>query len=976
MRMLRDRKRRVLMGVMTLICTLEFGSQLTHKHTGSQTFTTDATTRTNALPTEPTDAEIYEVGLRTLGGVVSQVMMEIFASRDFFDCRREFSKCRSLEDCPTDTRSYEYSSTLAAEVMGLSLMIAILIGMIYCVASTYRNFAPRPAKPTAEASPVPERLQPSVITKPTSTIPPLTQTCGQPDPEPTGVEEYCHCIRVDKDTIAGSDETVNLNETTSYDYESPHCTAQRRTICVPSVECQADVSARDEDQPRLVPQGVRGDADHPSLTTQPTLPDRSQNDRTIEDLFSVAVGDEEFNEEVSMNPISMGVTEAALPGPHGVDRKKRTKLAANTAFDERIEDMLPQPAGERDWPFYMEVVTDHPTAFKFMLRDKGLTGRGAAQKQRAAAAKLTLNAEGQVEVSSLYDSGAATTQIPNNLSYLLHDVHEIEPIEMTTAGTDKPVCDRKGWLVFQLEGLDKMFKLPCLINPSLEDDFILMSLDCLERSQKRGDIQSNFWNDEVVVLGVSVPIVRDCKSPTLRLRVNPPGLRDFRIKKGENAMAARQVPNDVQTFSLVHRICAHAHYECCLRTAAKDESGLPSLRGHQKSTRPCPECTLAKLKAPSKGQGNLSTNMAPTKPGQVMCSDVFGPISIPGLSGERYFVILVCQLTSYGFVRVFTTLDELPDAIASMTAEAKAVLGDAFAQAGMTVYSDNATVYTSKRCQATCNSLGVNLSNAASYEARTNPYAERYGQTMATATRALLLEGSYPPKFWSIMVRVACWTVNRLVRADDQAPIETFALKKVDFSKVHPTGVLCYWHVGKQQRDGKLANTADVGVYLGNGGAVQNRGHLVLTTANKIRVVSHLLVDNDCKPFKVGLLREMLNKTAAVTSVFDKAAADPEMFRVEGASAFNYIGKTVKKLFGKKSYTGTVRRIIPPEEGDGPGAELWYQVVYSDGDVEEYTLKELKLILVNETKQTTAAAAEATTPQIDLATVADVRMST
>ncbi len=53
--------------------------------------------------------------------------------------------------------------------------------------------------------------------------------------------------------------------------------------------------------------------------------------------------------------------------------------------------------------------------------------------------------------------------------------------------------------------------------------------------------------------------------------------------------------------------------------------------------------------------------------------------------------------------------------------------------------------------------------------------------------------------------------------------------KPIDFSHVHPTGLLAYWPVSKARRDDLKLGRTSVGVYLGPAAMQQQAGHLVLT---------------------------------------------------------------------------------------------------------------------------------------------------
>ena len=108
-------------------------------------------------------------------------------------------------------------------------------------------------------------------------------------------------------------------------------------------------------------------------------------------------------------------------------------------------------------------------------------------------------------------------------------------------------------------------------------------------------------------------------------------------------------------------------------------------------------------------------------------------------------------------------------------------LGTIPGEVDLTLHTDNASVFKSKRHADRMAELHVRLHFAHPYEPRTNPFAERYGGVLITALRALMLEGSYPPRFWSVLLRVACWILNHLVRKDlKAAPVELFNNGKKD----------------------------------------------------------------------------------------------------------------------------------------------------------------------------------------------------
>lgn len=142
------------------------------------------------------------------------------------------------------------------------------------------------------------------------------------------------------------------------------------------------------------------------------------------------------------------------------------------------------------------------------------------------------------------------------------------------------------------------------------------------------------------------------------------------------------------------------------------------------------------MKQPPKGQGYLSTGLRPDRAGAVFCGDCFGPLAIPGLGGERCFIVLVDQYTRWGITRAFTKLNEVPTLIEEMIDEIHTSLGTTPGEVDLTLHTDNASVFKSKRHSARMAELRVRLHYAHRYGPRTNPFAERYGGVVITALRA------------------------------------------------------------------------------------------------------------------------------------------------------------------------------------------------------------------------------------------------
>ena len=667
---------------------------------------------------------------------------------------------------------------------------------------------------------------------------------------------------------------------------------------------------------------------------------------SAQELFEVASDtDEEYVELFDYTP-KLG--DLPLEEPPTSTREKR-KTSRSVEYDTRTAPLDVRPGDEVEWSLDVEVAQRIPAAFKHKLKDRA-ADRLVSRKKRSAA-----SAQRAPAIRFLLDSGCNDLQVPESMRHLVDDLGTVPPIYLNTAGQGTTVLREGGVMRFKVQGVDRIFEMPCYINP--DTDLCLFPAIAWEKSPEHyPNIKVQTYADRVMVYSTKVPVFYEGLSAFLELTIlSGPG------SASRDAFPAKPVD---ESYGFVHRVCGHAHEACCRRTADKAK-GLPSLKRVSAPKRPCPECAFAKMRHVPSGQGHLGTGLVPKRPGEVLCGDVFGPVQIAGLGGERYFVTLVCQFSNWGVVRAFTSLEEIPDLVEEMVNEARAALNVSPQEVSITLHTDNASVFASKKQKSRLAQQKVKFHFASAYDPRTNPYAERHGGILIGATRALLLEGSYPPKFWSLLVRVAQWILNRLVREDGFAPIEVFSGAEVDFSNVHPTGTLCYWALHKKQRDDpKLGSAAAVGVYIGPGEAFNTRGHMVFTANNRLSSVSHVLVDDSSKPFQLGLLRELLKRSSLVTGVYDHAMVDPGAFILPtGESAWNYLGLRVMKQFADGNfYGGQIINLIPPEADESASA-IYFRVAYDDGDTEDLEWDEIAPILE---QQPAAAAAASRGPERDL----------
>jgi hypothetical protein len=369
-----------------------------------------------------------------------------------------------------------------------------------------------------------------------------------------------------------------------------------------------------------------------------------------------------------MVPVPPPLNASEQPSGGGSKRGKRrtARKDLEEKFDPRTEALVMNPGAQVDWSIDIDIAGIIPSAFSHKLKEK-------PTQRLLSKSAASLAAHGR-KVLFLYDSGTVHNQVPPDMKWLLDNVRTMQrPYYLQTAGNDTPVCSEEGTLRFKMQNRDQVYEINCIVNPSLSN-LNMLSADEIDQLHP-AKVHPELWRDALVVDGDDVPIIRKGRSPFLELEVLS-GTTSTKLRvptplcrKGACAMSSRKKSQPLgDAYDIVHRICAHAGPEACKRTAAKAK-GLFQLQKASIPTRPCPCCALAKFTAPPTGQGELNTGIKPTRPGQVLSGDAFGPIRVPGLAGERYFILLVCQFSGYMLVRPLVSLQDTPTVIEEMLNE-------------------------------------------------------------------------------------------------------------------------------------------------------------------------------------------------------------------------------------------------------------------------------------------------------------------
>ena len=279
-----------------------------------------------------------------------------------------------------------------------------------------------------------------------------------------------------------------------------------------------------------------------------------------------------------------------------------------------------------------------------------------------------------------------------------------------------------------------------------------------------------------------------------------------------------------------------------------------------------------------------------------------GPFPVEGLFGENYLIHFQCVGSNRKEARAVKAKSEALPACREMLSILLNIV-KATREEGeeltFIIHCDNDSVFTADAFVTMVNFFGGRMHYGAPYDVRTCPHIECSGGLIVSALRSRLLDGRFPPKFWSVLVRTVVWVLNRIVGRDGLAPCEKFDKIEVSFKllKTIP-GALVYWHIDKCNRVfSKISLTGSTAVYIGPGEAFDESGQKVYTSDGRLLATPYVVADETVFPFEQGL-RFMLARQIINSLDHVPEGLDPGSYVLsDGVDAWSLHGAGVSKTF-------------------------------------------------------------------------------
>ncbi|CAB0037468.1 unnamed protein product [Trichogramma brassicae] len=180
-------------------------------------------------------------------------------------------------------------------------------------------------------------------------------------------------------------------------------------------------------------------------------------------------------------------------------------------------------------------------------------------------------------------------------------------------------------------------------------------------------------------------------------------------------------------------------------------------------------------------------------PGEVLHTDLCGPMQEPSVGGARFFLLFKDEAS--GFRKVFF-LKHKSDCFEALKTYVLSV-NTRFNRNVKVIRSDNGTEYTNANVNNFLKNLGTELTTSAPYSPQQNGRAEREMRSIVESARTMLLGKQMPKRLWAEAVNTAVYILNRTVNSFDSAktPYEMWFSRKPDLSHIRTFGSECFAQV-------------------------------------------------------------------------------------------------------------------------------------------------------------------------------------
>ena len=234
--------------------------------------------------------------------------------------------------------------------------------------------------------------------------------------------------------------------------------------------------------------------------------------------------------------------------------------------------------------------------------------------------------------------------------------------------------------------------------------------------------------------------------------------------------------------------------------------GLPRV---QSSSRVCEHCLTGRQQRRKFPKASITRA---SKPGEVIHSDLMGPLSTPTLAGSKYVLVFTDDYSRKSWVYFLKSKDQTYFFFRTFLTKIRIETGNPIS----ILRTDRGGEYLSHNFITFCHENGIQRHLTQAHTPQQNGVAERRNRTIMERTRSLSIHCDLPLYLWSEAVSIANYIINRSpIRANAGMTLEERYTGQTPFVQYFQIfGCLAYRHIPKEDRR-KLDNKSSKYIFLG-----------------------------------------------------------------------------------------------------------------------------------------------------------------
>jgi transposase InsO family protein len=288
------------------------------------------------------------------------------------------------------------------------------------------------------------------------------------------------------------------------------------------------------------------------------------------------------------------------------------------------------------------------------------------------------------------------------------------------------------------------------ISSPIKDEICLVNSDAVTSNAV---IPNAVKSDTIAVLNANITKPKNSRGEKESEKLSPPPVCNnplsCDVMSGEAANTA-----NVDIVKLWHERLGHVSLES-LKRMANEASIKPLVNALQNVTEfPCEVCCRGKLtrKKFKKNNSKKSENI-----GDLIHSDVVGPMPVESYGGARYFVTFIDDSTNYPYLYFMKKKSE----VTTKFKEFRALMKTQFGVNIKRFRNDQGGEYVSNELKEYLNEKGIIVDPHPANTPQWSGVAERFNRTVVEKARCIMFEAKVEEKLWAEAINTATFLIRR-----------------------------------------------------------------------------------------------------------------------------------------------------------------------------------------------------------------------